>query len=114
MDFNPTPTTHYRTRVGNQGSARRIFIWIIVAASILLTLAIRMYRDGASDIGFIVAMAVAGVIAIAIVAPKRFTSVRGADPKWEDEDPYGADSESNDDKTGSDHSASRGSRNNAA
>jgi hypothetical protein len=81
-----------------------------VATSLFVAMATRMYIDGASDVGFVVVMAAAVVIAIAIVAPKRFTSVRGVNPEWEDDDPYGSDSESDDDKAGSDGSPNLGSR----
>jgi len=75
--------------LGNRGSARPVFVWFFVAASILVTVATKLYRDGASDIGYIVLMSVAAVIALAIVAPKRFTSMRGATRDWEDDEPYG-------------------------
>ena len=71
------------------GSARKFFIWLGVAASFFVVFAIRLYRDGASDIGFIVAMSIGAVLVIAFLSPKRFTSMRGATTEWEDDEPYG-------------------------
>ena len=71
------------------GSARRFFIWLVVAASLFVVFATRLYREGASDIGFIVAGSVGAVLVIAFLSPKRFTSMRGATPEWEDDEPYG-------------------------
>jgi hypothetical protein len=71
------------------GSARRFFLWLAVAASLFVAFAERLYREGASDIGFIVAMSVGAVLVIAFLSPRRFTSMRGASPNWEDDEPYG-------------------------
>ena len=73
---------------GNHGSATQVILWIVVAVSIFATVANRLFREGASDIGFIVAMSVAAVIAIAIVAPRRFKSIRGATSDWKDDFEY--------------------------
>ena len=77
------------------GSARRLFIRLVVAASIFVALAARLYADGASDLGFIVVMSIGAVLVIAFLSPRRFTSMRGADPDWEDENPYGPAPEDN-------------------
>ena len=71
------------------GSARRFFIWFVVAASLFVVFAARLYREGASDVGFIVAISVGAVLVVAFLSPKRFTSMRGATPEWEDDEPYG-------------------------
>ena len=50
----------------------------------------RIYQSGASDLSYIIAMSVAAVVAIAIVAPRKFSSVRSL---FDDDDPpYGSDS----------------------
>ena len=77
-----------------KGAAVQIFVWIVVAVSIFTAIAASLYRDGASDISFIVGMSIAAVIAIAIVAPKRFKSTRGASSDWEDDSPWTDDAES--------------------
>jgi len=78
----------------------QIFVWIVVAVFIFAAVAVRLYRDGASDLSFIVGMSIAAVIAIAIVAPKRFNSTREASSDWEDDIPWADDAES---PTKSDH-----------
>jgi hypothetical protein len=77
----------------NRGSATHIFIWIVVAVSIFAAVASKLYSDGASDVSYVMWISVVAVIAIAIVAPRRFKSIRGGSPIWEDEDPYKASSE---------------------
>ncbi len=106
------------SRFRNSGSARQFYIWIVVAASLFVAAANRFYRDGASDLGFIVAMSVAVVIALAIVAPRRFTSIRGGAPDWEDENPYKPSPDDDESDSPSDHSSisrpNQGSKNDAA
>ena len=78
-----------RAALNNRGSAKRVLVWFFVAVPILVAVATKLYRNGALDIGYIILMSVAAVIALAIVAPKRFTSMRGGTRDWEYGEPYG-------------------------
>ena len=60
----------------------KAIVVIVAALSIGGAMVVRLLRDGASDAGFVVLIAVAGVVAMAIVAPGMFTA-GGDRPPWE-------------------------------
>ena len=81
------PSTTMPTR--QSGDAQGLLIWFVVAVSLFMVFAARLYRDGASDIGYIFTMSIGAVLVVAFLSPKRFKSTRGTTPEWEDDEPYG-------------------------
>ena len=66
----------------SRGAINKVAAALVAALAFGGTLAYRALRDGASDFSYIFFMSLAGVIAVAIVAPRRFTE--GDDrPPWE-------------------------------
>lgn len=72
----PTP----RRRV--QGSVRGLVFFLIAAISIGGGMAMYMLRKGAGNLGYILAMSLAAVVAMLVVAPGRFTE-GGDKAPWE-------------------------------
>jgi len=71
-----------------RGSGRAVVIWLLVACALFGTMALKMYRDGSRDFGYIAFISIIAVLAVAFLAPRRFHASRGASPDWEDDSPY--------------------------
>jgi ethanolamine transporter EutH len=66
----------------SRGEIKKVAAAVVAALALGGTFAYRALRDGASDFSYIFFMSLAGVVAIAIVAPRFFT--KGGDrPPWE-------------------------------
>jgi len=75
------------------GTAKQVLVWLLVALSAGGLVAAYLYDSGASDPSFIVAMSIAAIVAIAIVAPRKFSSLHNLfDPDGDfDDAPYERD-----------------------
>jgi hypothetical protein len=70
MVSTPQPTCSPRYCFGG---AKAIALCVLAVLGFVATMAMRMLRDSASDIGFVIGFSLACVVGVAIVAPGRFT-----------------------------------------
>jgi len=70
----------------SRGNAKVVAVAALAAAGIAAKLAWEMYNSGARDPSYIIFMALCAVIALAIVAPRRFSGRSDAEEQWGDED----------------------------
>ena len=79
------------SRVRSRGAINKVAAALVAAIALGGTFAYRALRDGASDFSYVFFISLAGVVAIALVAPKFFTE--GEDrPPWERKRPPKRDS----------------------
>jgi hypothetical protein len=71
-DTKPIRLFHDGNR--STGATKQVLLWIVVAITIAAAMVIKLYRSGHTNLSFIISMSIAAVIAIAIVAPNRFSS----------------------------------------
>ena len=64
------------------GSARTVVFAVLAAVVLVAAMIRRAMRDGLTDLGLIVALAVAALVAVVMVAPRYFTE-DGDRPPWE-------------------------------
>jgi hypothetical protein len=67
---------HGCTKGDADGSTRLVVLWVVGALFFGANFAYRMYQSGDTDLGYLIAMALCAVIAVAIVAPKVFLGRR--------------------------------------
>src|SRR5436190_21274531 len=68
------------------GNAKVILVAALAAAGFGAKFAWDMYQSGARDPSYIILMTLCAVIALAIVAPRRFSGRSDADGQWGDEE----------------------------
>ena len=73
-------------RQGSHGNAKFAVVAALVAISLGANFAWNMYESGARDPSYIFFMSLAAVVALALVAPRRFNGRGDANEEWEDED----------------------------
>jgi len=75
------------------GTAKQVLAWVLVALTFGGLVAAYLYDSGASDPSFIITMSIAAVVAIVIVAPRKFSSLHNLfDPDGDfDDAPYERD-----------------------
>jgi hypothetical protein len=81
-------------RCKSLGAINKVVVAVLAACGIGGTLAYRALRDGASDFSYIFFMSLAGVVAMAIVAPGLFSGGRDR-PPWERTRPPKSESSNN-------------------
>jgi hypothetical protein len=60
------------SRFHSRGALQQVLAWIAIAIYAGTVFGVLLYRRGAEDYGFILFMSVVAVVAIAIVAPRKF------------------------------------------
>ncbi|SRR5260221_3200944 len=75
--------THLKSR--QQGSTPKVILWVISALGMGAVIARKMYRSGESDLVFILAMSLAGIIAMIMVAPSLFSGKQRDASDWSSE-----------------------------
>lgn len=74
-----TENAHHRA---SRGASAKVVLLVLAAVSIFAAFAFRLLRNGASDLSYIFFVALAGVVAMLLVAPGRFSPGRDR-PPWE-------------------------------
>lgn len=69
----------------SRGSARAVVVAVLVALGLVSVMVLTMFRSGNSDLWYVLAMALAAVVAIAIVAPGRFSGTHREAGDWSEE-----------------------------
>ena len=70
------------SRSRSRGTISKAVVVVLAVLAFGGTIAYRMLRKGASDFGYVFFMSLAGVVAIALVAPRFFSEGRDR-PPWE-------------------------------
>jgi len=67
------------------GGVPVVVLWVIAALVVGGLMALRLYRSGASNVGYILGMSIAAVIAMAVVAPNLLSGNRRDPGDWSQE-----------------------------
>ena len=76
---------HFSGGRSHFGGARAVAIALLVALGFGVTMAVKMLRSGDSEWSYILAVSLAAVVAMAIVAPSKFTAGHRGPGDWSNE-----------------------------